>query len=68
MAQKMLIVHGYSDGSVSFTKLRDYFIDQKFYEKDNVYVLDYASMDDEATFKDFADKLGIELQSGDVEQ
>jgi hypothetical protein len=57
MAKKMLIVHGYSDGSVSFTKLRDYFIDQRLYEKENVYVLDYASMDDEATFKDFADKL-----------
>ncbi len=57
MAKKMLIVHGYSDGSVSFTKLRDYFIGQGFYERDNVYVLDYASMDDEATFKDFADKL-----------
>ena len=57
MAQKMLIVHGYSDGSVSFTKLRDYFVDQGLYKKENVYVLDYASMDDEATFKDFADKL-----------
>jgi len=57
MAKKLLIVHGYSDGSVSFTKLRDYFIDQKLYAKDDVYVLDYASMDDDATFKDFADKL-----------
>src|SRR5215475_2976469 len=57
MAQKMLIVHGYSDGSVSFDKLRDYFVDQGLYKKENVYVLDYASMDDEATFQDFADKL-----------
>ena len=57
MARKMLIVHGYSDGSVSFTKLRDYFVNQGLYERGNVYVLDYASMDDDATFKDFADKL-----------
>ncbi len=57
MAKKMLIVHGYSDGSVSFTKLRDYFVDQGLYDRGNVYVLDYASMDDDATFKDFADKL-----------
>ena len=59
MARKMLIVHGYSDGSVSFTKLRDYFVNQGLYERGNVYVLDYASMDDDATFKDFADKLTL---------
>jgi hypothetical protein len=57
MAKKILIVHGYSDGSVSFTKLGDYFADQHFYDKDNVYYVNYASMDDQATFKDFADKL-----------
>ncbi len=57
MAKKMLIVHGYSDGSVSFTKLGDYFVDQRLYTKDNVFYVDYASMDDDATFKDFADKL-----------
>ena len=57
MAKKMLIVHGYSDGSVSFTKLGDYLVDQKLYDKDDVYYIDYASMNDDATFKDFADKL-----------
>lgn len=57
MAKKMLIVHGYSDGSVSFTKLGDYFLNQGFYDKDSVYYVNYASMDDEATFKDYADKL-----------
>jgi len=57
MAKKILIVHGYSDGSVSFTKLGDYFADQGFYERDNIYYVNYASMDDQATFKDFADKL-----------
>lgn len=57
MAKKMLIVHGYSDGSVSFTELGDYFVKQGLYGKDSVYYVDYASMDDEATFKDYADKL-----------
>ena len=57
MAKKMLIVHGYSDGSVSFTKLGDYFAEQGFYAKDDIFYVDYASMDDEATFKDYADKL-----------
>jgi hypothetical protein len=57
MANKILIVHGYSDGSVSFTKLGDYFADQGFYDRDSIYYVNYASMDDEATFKDFADKL-----------
>jgi len=57
MASKMLIVHGYSDGSVSFTDLGDYFVEQRLYDRENVYYVNYASMDDEATFKDFADKL-----------
>jgi Lipase (class 2) len=57
MARKILVVHGYSDGSVSFTKLGDYFAQQGFYSRDNIFYVDYASMDDEATFKDFADKL-----------
>lgn len=57
MANKLLIVHGYSDGSTSFTALGDFFIGQGVYPPDNVYYLDYSSMDDDATFEDFADKL-----------
>lgn len=57
MADKIIIVHGYSDGSVSFTKLGDYFAAQRFYDEDKIYYVNYASMDDEATFRDFADKL-----------
>ena len=57
MAKKMLIVHGYSDGSVSFFSLRDFFVRKGLYKREEVYLLDYASMDDEATFRDFADKL-----------
>ena len=57
MADKLLIVHGYSDGSTSFTGLADFFIKEKLYRKKNIYYVDYSSMDDDASFRDFADKL-----------
>ncbi len=57
MAKQLLIVHGYSDGSTSFTALGDYLVAQGLYARDHVRYLDYSSMDDEATFRDFADKL-----------
>ena len=57
MAKTLLIVHGYSDGSTSFTALGDFFVTHGCYERENVYYLDYSSMDDESTFEDFADKL-----------
>jgi len=57
MADKMLIVHGYSDGSTSFTDMGDFFVEHNCYKSENIFYADYASMDDEATFRDFADKL-----------
>lgn len=57
MAKTLLIVHGYSDGSTSFTALGDFFAAKGLYKPENVYYLDYSSMDDESTFEDFADKL-----------
>jgi len=57
MASQLLIVHGYSDGSTSFTALGDFLIAQGLYADDHVSYVDYSSMDDEATFHDFADKL-----------
>lgn len=57
MANTLLIVHGYSDGSTSFTGLGEFFIAQGLYARERVFYLDYSSMDDEATFRDFADKL-----------
>ena len=57
MAEKLLIVHGYSDGATSFTALRDYFVNSGAYRRNNVFLLNYDSMDDESTFEDFADKL-----------
>lgn len=63
MADKMLIIHGYSDGSTSFTGLRDFFAPSVTKSKTNMYsrveifFVDYSSMDDDATMWDFADKL-----------
>jgi hypothetical protein len=57
VADKLLIVHGYSDGSTSFTGLGDFFVARGLYKREHVFYLDYSSMDDEATFRDFADKL-----------
>jgi pimeloyl-ACP methyl ester carboxylesterase len=57
MATRLLIVHGYSDGSTSFTALGNYLIAQGVYPADRVHYLNYASMDDQATFHDLADKL-----------
>lgn len=57
MADKLLIVHGYSDGSTSFTGLGEFFIARGAYKREHVFYLDYSSMDDDATFHDFADKL-----------
>ena len=63
MAKKLLIVHGYSDGSTSFTALGDFLIERGTYAKANVVYLDYSSMDDQATFHDFADKLDADHRS-----
>ncbi len=57
MAAKLLIIHGYSDGATSFTALRDFFVRSGAYSRDNVFLLNYDSLDDESTFEDFADKL-----------
>jgi pimeloyl-ACP methyl ester carboxylesterase len=57
MARKLLIVHGYSDGSTSFTGLADYFVSEQLYKRKDIWFVDYSSMDDQATFRDFADKL-----------
>lgn len=59
---KMLIIHGYSDGSSSFTSLKEFFVQKANYAPDNVHLLDYASMDDNASYRDFADKLNSEYE------
>jgi hypothetical protein len=56
MATKLLILHGYSDGATSFTGLRDFF-ESSGYARSDIFLLNYASMDDQSDFTDFADKL-----------
>lgn len=63
MADKLLIVHGYSDGSTSFTGLRDFFSERAGYKTSNIYFIDYTSMDDETTYDDLADKLDTDCRN-----
>ena len=62
MANRLLIVHGYSDGRTSFTALGEFLIRRNIYQPENVFYLNYSSMDDEATFQDFADKLDADYR------
>lgn len=58
--KKMLIIHGYSDGTSSFQSLKSFFVKKAGYKPENVHLLKYDSMNDDANFKDFADKLDSE--------
>src|SRR5260221_7978524 len=57
MANKILIIHGYSDGAQSFTVIRDFFVKQGLYSEENVSYVSYASLEDTACFQDFSYKL-----------
>jgi hypothetical protein len=63
MAEKLLIVHGYSDGSTSFTALRDFFKNRAGYKSSDIYFIDYTSMDDETSYRDLADKLDTDYRN-----
>jgi pimeloyl-ACP methyl ester carboxylesterase len=63
MAEKLLIVHGYSDGSTSFNGLRDFFIRQGGYQESHTHFVDYTSMDDGTTYRDLADKLDTDYRN-----
>lgn len=63
MAKHLWIIHGYSDGSQSFGALRDFLVQVGGYDPQNVRFVDYASMDDEADFRDFADKIDAEYEA-----
>jgi len=66
MADRLLIVHGYSDGYVqknnSFAKLRDFLVAKGGYARTDIHFVEYASMDDQSTFEDFADKLDTDYE------
>jgi pimeloyl-ACP methyl ester carboxylesterase len=61
--REWLIVHGYSDGSTSFTGLRDFFQERAGYKTSEIYFIDYTSMDDETTYRDLADKLDTDYRN-----
>ncbi len=66
MADQLLIVHGYSDGYVSkescFRKLQNYLVKNEAYTRGNIHFVEYASMDDQSTYEDFADKLNSDYE------
>jgi len=56
MAEHLIIVHGWSDSALGFAGVRDFLLDQNFYQPNNIRVINYKSLDDQATLEDFADK------------
>jgi hypothetical protein len=57
MADYLFIIPGYSDEDFSFLPLRNLLIQQGLYEEHNIRSIEYASLNDQADFRDFADKL-----------
>ena len=57
MANHLFIVPGYSDEDFSFLPLKNLLIDQGLYESKNIHSIEYASLNDHADFRDFADRL-----------
>lgn len=56
MAKYLFIVPGYSDEDFSFLPLRNLLIQENLYERENIKSIEYASLDDQVDFRDFADK------------
>lgn len=56
MAEYLFIVPGYSDEDFSFLPLRNLLIQENLYERENIKSIEYASLDDQVDFRDFADK------------
>lgn len=66
MAEHLIFVHGYSDGysrpDNSFVKLKKFLVDNGCYTATNIHFVEYSSMDDQATYEDFADKLNSDFE------
>jgi hypothetical protein len=56
MAEHIIIVHGWSDSASGFAEVTKFLINQNFYQQDKIKVINYKSLDDQATLEDFADK------------
>jgi Alpha/beta hydrolase of unknown function (DUF900) len=57
MSEYLFIVPGYSDEDFSFRPLRNLLTSQGLYTAKNIFSVEYASLDDQVDFYDFADKL-----------
>lgn len=57
MSEYIFIVPGYSDEDFSFRPLRNLLIEQEMYAESNILSIEYASLDDQVDFYDFADKV-----------
>ena len=56
MAEYLFIVPGYSDEDFSFLPLRNLLIKENLYDSKKIKSIEYASLDDQVDFRDFADK------------
>lgn len=57
MSDYLFIVPGYSDEDFSFRPLRNLLINEGIYDEQNIFSIEYASLDDQVDFYDFADKV-----------
>jgi hypothetical protein len=57
MANYLFIIPGYSDEDFSFLPLKNLLIAQDLYKQEHIRSIEYASLNDRADFRDFADKL-----------
>jgi hypothetical protein len=56
MSDYLFVVPGYSDEDFSFLPLVNLLISEGLYEKEKIRSIEYASLDDQVDFRDFADK------------
>lgn len=63
MAKRLLIVPGYSDGSVGVRSLGDFFVASGLYKSDKVSYLDFGRMDADTSFRDLADSLDSDFRT-----
>ncbi len=57
MADYLFIVPGYSDEDFSFLPIKNLLVAEGLYDSQNILSIEYASLDDQVDFPDFADKL-----------
>jgi hypothetical protein len=72
MANHLFIIPGYSDEDFSFLPLKNLLVKEDLYAEENIKSIEYASLDDQADFRDFADRLDDIyedlLRKGEIDQ